>query len=139
MANSKKYSYKKRSIGFMVLTIILAIGCTEYQNLQQGFLVGTVTIGPLCPVETDPPEPNCQPTEETYNAWPIDILTADGNTVIGQIQPNLDGTYTFELPEGTYQVDLENPHPFGSTLPATVTILANENTVLDIDIDTGIR
>jgi len=29
-------------------------------------LAGKVNIGPLCPVERNPPDPSCQPTEETY-------------------------------------------------------------------------
>lgn len=58
---------------------------------------------------------------------------------LGQIQPNLDGTYNFELPEGSYHVDLEKQHLFGKNLPATIKITSGETSMLNIDIDTGIR
>tara|TARA_R110002167_G_scaffold47352_9_gene140261 strand:- start:596 stop:982 length:387 start_codon:yes stop_codon:yes gene_type:complete len=126
---------------FFGLIITSNFSCDSGQNqiLNQGELRGKVTIGPICPVETNPPDPNCQPTAETYKAWPIAIWTSDKKTKVGLIQPNLDGTYTFEIPEGIYVVDLVNEHFFGSSLPVTVNISKNETTMLNIDIDTGIR
>lgn len=125
----------------IVLITILFGSCDqqENQNLEQGLLTGTVSIGPLCPVETDPPDPNCQPTEETYNAWPIVVWTLDKKSKLGQIKPNLDGAYSIELPIGSYLVDLEKQHLFGTTLPVVVKIGENETSILNIDIDTGIR
>lgn len=129
----------------LILAVILIIipigGCDQEQNkvLEQGFLRGNISIGPLCPVETIPPNPNCQPTEATYKAWPIAIWTIDKKTKVGQLEPNLDGSYSFELPEGTYLIDLEIQHLFDTTLPETVIIGPNETAILDIYIDTGIR
>jgi hypothetical protein len=107
-----------------------------------GFLEGKVTIGPLCPVERVPPEPACQPTEETYENWPVAVWAADKKTRVAQIEPNLNGAYRIELPAGNYVVDLEGQQPSmigGSNLPAMIKIDSGETTVLDIDIDTGIR
>lgn len=106
---------------------------------EKGFLQGKVTIGPLCPVERIPPDPKCQPTEETYKAWPIAVYTFYQKIKIAQIEPSLNGTYTLELPVGNYIVDLEKPHMFGSNLPATVIIKKGQITTLNIDMDTGIR
>lgn len=109
---------------------------------EKGFLEGKVTIGPLCPVQTVPPDPSCQPTEETYKYWQIAIWTSDKKTKVAQIEPNLDGTYKIELPVGNYIVDFEIQQPFGvggSNLPATISINSGETTTLNIDIDTGIR
>ena len=139
--NSLTHRYRNPIMLCCVFIMILLDGCDSQQNqgLQKGILTGTVTIGPLCPVETVPPDPNCQPTEDTYKAWPIGVFTIDNKTKLGLIQPNLDGTYSFELPEGAYVVDLETQNLFGSTLPATIKIIPQDTTVLDIDIDTGIR
>ncbi len=124
--------------------IILISGCIQQQNQisEKGFLEGKVTIGPLCPVERFPPDPRCQPTEETYKAWPIAVYTSDIKTKVTQIEPNLDGTYKIELSAGNYIVDLEKQQPFGMggrNLPATISINSGRTTSLNIDIDTGIR
>lgn len=107
--------------------------------IGKGFLQGKVTIGPLCPVERVPSDPKCQPTEETYKAWPIVVYASGKKTKITQIEPNLDGTYKLELPVGNYVVDLEKQHTFNNNLPATVIIKRGGVTTLNIDIDTGIR
>ena len=108
----------------------------------RGVLEGKVTIGPLCPVERFPPDPQCQPTEETYKAWPIAVYTQNKLTLVAHIQPDINGNYAVELAAGNYVVNLENRQSGGlgsSNLPDTVTINANDTTLLNIDIDTGIR
>ena len=130
---------------FGMLVVILMINLMgscdqqESQIMEQGLLAGTVIIGPLCPVESNPPDPNCQPTEETYKAYPIAVWTNNKRSKLGQIQPNVDGSYSLELPVGSYLIDLENQHFFGASLPATIKIAPNETNILHIDIDTGIR
>jgi hypothetical protein len=62
----------KNLLILVVILIIIPIGgCDQEQNkvLEQGFLRGDISIGPLCPVETIPPNPNCQPTEATYSEY----------------------------------------------------------------------
>ena len=140
-----KNSYAKNQ-GFLAMLILfvcalIITGCSSQNSpdLKYGIVTGNIIIGPLCPVETIPPDPNCLPTQETYNAWPIAIWTVDKKTKIGLNQPKLDGTYEFELPEGNYIIDLDKQHLFGSNVPATIKIEADETIVLNIDIDTGIR
>lgn len=108
-------------------------------EVKTGVLRGKVTIGPLCPVERMPPDPNCQPTEATYRAWQIAVYTLDKKTKITQIEPNLDGSYQIGLPAGKYLIDFEQEQAFGRSLPTTVIIKKDETKVLNIDIDTGIR
>ena len=140
-----KNCYKK-SHGFLAMLLVIVwvlilTGCSSQNSpvLKNGVVSGNITIGPLCPVQTIPPDPNCLPTQETYNAWPIAIWTTDKKTKIGLIQPKSDGTFEFELFEGSCIVDLDKQHLFGSNLPATIKIHPNETTLLNIDIDTGIR
>lgn len=103
-----------------------------------GILKGKITIGPLCPVERVPPDPNCQPKQETFDAWPIAVYSED--TKMSDLMPKLDGTYSIELKPGEYTVKLGKESRIGgSNLPADITIEAGQPVVLDVDIDTGIR
>ncbi len=137
----KRHSYY-RIPGIIFLTgLIFISGCETKRVFDPGYLEGTISIGPICPVERDPPDPGCLPTAETYNAYPVSIWTPDGRFKIAQIKPALNGTYSLELPAGNYRVILENKQ-FGigkSNLPVEISISPKENTTLNINIDTGIR
>ncbi|HZM12894.1 MAG TPA: hypothetical protein VFB86_01830, partial [Bacteroidales bacterium] len=130
----------------MITAIALLLGlffssCENQVNQEAGFLEGVVSIGPICPVETDPPDPGCLPTAETYKAYPVSIWTSNGRRKIAQINPALDGSYKTELDPGNYLVKLgtANNRIGSSNLPAEVTITSQNKTILFIDIDTGIR
>jgi hypothetical protein len=128
--------------GFIFLTgIILLSACDKGKGLNPGWLSGTISIGPICPVEKIPPDPACLPTAETYKAYPVSVFTSDGKRKITQLEPALDGTFTSELAPGNYQVILETANKYvgGSNLPAEVSIVSQEKTMLIINIDTGIR
>lgn len=126
------------SILFVSLSLIS--GCDKRENLKSGFLQGIISIGPICPVEKIPPDPSCLPTAETYKAYPVGVYTANGKAEILHLNPALDGTYSAELPSGDYLVKLSDTHYIGgSNLPVEVSVAPQENTLLNITIDTGIR
>jgi hypothetical protein len=137
----KRNILTKISGAILVLAIALITGCAKLTNSETGLLEGVILIGPLCPVETVPPDPACQPTAETYKAYPLGVYSSDGTKKIASILPNLDGSYITELYPGTYKVVLEKEQqgPGSSNLPADITISSNDVTVLNINIDTGIR
>ena len=120
---------------------LLFSGCDKQNNQGTGFLEGVISIGPICPVEPDPPDPACLPTAETYKAYAVSIWTSNWRKKIAQLNPALDGSYKTELVYGDYLVILENSQnrPGGSNLPVEVSIIPQNKTVLDINIDTGIR
>ena len=108
----------------------------------KGTLTGKIVIGPLCPVETNPPLPQCLPTEETYKAWAVAVWSKDKKSKIEVIKPNLDGTFKIEISANDYIIDFESKHNFavgGSNLPISVSIEVQKTTEVNIDIDTGIR
>jgi len=132
----------KAIFGFIFLTgLILMSACDKEKVLNSGWLEGTISIGPICPVEKIPPDPACMPTAETYKAYPVNVYTLNGKVIIARLNPSLDGSFSTELPPGNYQVVLEtaNKYPGGSNLPAEVSIVSQEKTMLSISIDTGIR
>jgi hypothetical protein len=132
----------KAIFGFIFLAgLILMSACDKEKGLNSGWLEGTISIGPICPVEKIPPDPACMPTAETYKAYPVSVYTLNGEIKIAQLNPSLDGSFNTELPPGNYQVVLETANKYvgGSNLPSKVTIVSQEKTILSINIDTGIR
>jgi len=125
----------------LLFAVLLNWSCDQQQMqiVEKGLLEGKVTIGPLCPVETVPLDPACQPSQDTYHTWPIVIWTTDKKTKIATIDPDLDGNYVIDLPKGNYLVDLDKQHRINKSLPAVIIIEPNETSLLNIDIDTGIR
>jgi hypothetical protein len=126
------------------LTILPALfnpsGCDGRIMQEQGVLEGTISIGPICPVETDPPRPECMPTAETYKAYPVSIWTSDVGQKVAQLSPALDGSFSIELDPGEYLIKLDKESNIGgSNLPLTVVVSDLEKTTVSIDIDTGIR
>lgn len=120
------------------LFIILAAACTSGPQ-ETGILKGHVTIGPLVPVLREGvPEPT--PAPEVYEARKIVIYDESGNKEITQVDIGPDGNYRVTLPVGIYTVDINRLGiDSASGLPAQIQILANQETILDVDIDTGIR
>lgn len=137
--NKKIY---KRISGFIFLTgLFFILSCDKQGNQLIGFLEGKISIGPICPVERVPPDPACLPTAETYKAYPVSVWTSNGKRKVAQINPSLDGTFTTELATGNYLVILENgQNRIGSSnLPLEISIVPTDTTILNINIDTGIR
>src|SRR5450759_175680 len=131
-----------RILGIAFIAGFLFIsGCSKHNTQETGFLEGVISIGPICPVESIPPDPACLPTAETYKAYPVSIWTSNGKRKIAQINPALDGSFRTELAPGEYLVILEKVQNMigSSNLPVEVSINSQGQTILNINIDTGIR
>jgi hypothetical protein len=138
----KKNFFSAVGITFLAMMLFTS-SCEEFglNSGGSGALNGKISIGPLCPVETDPPNPACQPTAETYKAFPVAVWSSDMKVKIATLAPALDGTYSVSLPSGTWIVVLESNTSGvgGSNLPVSIKVTEGANTQLDINIDTGIR
>lgn len=128
-------------IGIVIFyTLSVLPGCDGNTSYDNGLLEGTISIGPLCPVETVPPSPGCLPTAETYKAYPVSLWTSDGSRKITVISPALDGSFRIDLNPGQYIIRLDRDYGAGgSNLPLGIVIRSQEPTVVEIKIDTGIR
>ena len=124
----------------LLVFLSLAAGCggSEAGSLQAGVLEGTVTIGPLCPVE--PCQVTPEQLAEAYAARKVIVFNAESPSVIEELSLDQNGKYMTELTPGQYTVDINHAGMDRSAdVPKTVTIESGQTTVVDISIDTGLR
>lgn len=124
----------------IILFLITFQGCEETNSGENGTIKGNISIGPICPVEKDPPDPGCLPTAATYKAWPVYIRSLNGSEKT-LISPSVDGSFLMKLAPGRYRLTLEKQqNGIGSSnLPMDVVVNRGQETNISIDIDTGIR
>ena len=129
----------KRILIFLIIGGSLA-ACTAAPKTQAaGTLRGYVTIGPLVPVLREG-EPEPTPAPEVYATRQIVIYKPDGKTEVARAEINPQGNYEVSLPVGVYIIDINRIGiDSASGLPQEVEIKEGEITILDVDIDTGIR
>jgi hypothetical protein len=112
---------------------------TDAANQSTGTLVGSIGIGPLCPVE-NAAEP-CNVSPEVYAALKVYVYKADKKTLVVTLTPDEKGKYRTDLPVGTYWVTTDERPEIGSIegAPEEVEIRPLQTAVISIVIDTGIR
>ena len=126
----------------MTVTGLISSSCYD-SNVPDGTLEGTVSIGPIWPVERPGENPPVNP--QVFSTRKIVIYDETGQKFmqkvdITQIDQSAKGSYTVQLRPGTYVVDiLKSGIDRSGTLPAKVQIKSDQIVVLNMDIDTGIR
>ena len=102
-------------------------------------VTGTVTAGPVCPVETVPPKPECAPRPV---AGAVIVATDAGGQEVGRATTAADGSYQMIVGEtGTVTI---SALPVGGLMrapaPVSVTLASPSVTErVDLEYDTGIR
>lgn len=102
-----------------------------------GTILGTVLLGPTCPVVMDPPDPNC--ADRLYETS-LAITTIDQSRVIREIRSNAQGMFRVDLPAGIYAIRsaaAANVLPYCSADQVVVPI--NESVEVTVYCDSGIR
>ena len=123
-------------ISAAVIFLGLVFSCSAPE--EPGILQGHVTIGPIQPVVR--PGETVEVPCEVYEARKIMVYDTSGKKLVRQVDIDCDGTYTVELSPGTYVVDINRTGiDSSSDVPKAVEINSGLTTMLDIDIDTGIR
>lgn len=121
-----------------LLLLHLTQGCENSEQKASGQLEGTVTIGPLCPVE--PCEPTPQDRSAAYAARSVIVFAADGATLVAELEIDASGGFSAVLEAGAYVIDIDGvPGDSTGDVPVSIEIAPGETTTVDIDIDTGIR
>ncbi len=108
-------------------------------SVSKGTLQGSVTIGPVCPVENSAGY-SCTPTPEMYAAAQIFVYLSDKTTFVTTIIPDKDGKFSISLPVGKYYIDMFHQSVGGTTgVPTTVNITSGKTVTLKLAVDTGLR
>src|ERR1041385_4041988 len=103
-----------------------------------GRLAGTVTIGPNCPVETvtNP----CPTSPDAYKLRKILVYNEAKTELLYTVDIDSQGAYLIDLVPARYTIDLKRAGVDRTgDLPQTVDIHANTVTMLNVNIDTGLR
>jgi hypothetical protein len=99
---------------------------------------GLVFIGPVCPVERYPPDPDCAPRPYVATIW---VRIAATNRVVRSVRSAPTGRFSATLAPGLYVVE-PRPGP-GIAHPLrprrTVRVYPRRFTAIRIDYDSGIR
>lgn len=104
--------------------------------LDAGYVRGHVTLGPFCPVMQEGVP--CDVPSEAYTSRTALVYKEDGMTVHTKVPLDTKGDYTISLDPGTYWVQIE-PAGIGAGEKKQVIIAPLHTSVVDFDIDTGIR
>jgi len=102
-------------------------------------VMGTVTAGPVCPVVSSPPDPQCAPRPV---AGAVIVATNEHGDEVGRATSAADGTY--QLIAGETGMLRISPQPVtglvGVPEPVRVTLAGpSEVQRIDFEYDTGIR
>lgn len=105
-------------------------------RIAAGYVAGSVTIGPFCPVERiDQP---CKVPPEAFTSRSVIIYESNGTIVRekGRLDPK--GNYKIAVGPGNYFIQID-PAGIGPGEKKPATVKSFQTTVVDFDIDTGIR
>jgi hypothetical protein len=131
----------------LLVALMAVLGCkgssspTEPKaaDLPHGRLSGTVTIGPNCPGASTTTA-DCPAPPYAYEQRKILVLNEAKTELLFTVDIDSRGLYTILLVPGTYTVELRGTGSDKTTdLPVQVSIRANVATVVNVNVDTGLR
>ena len=98
---------------------------------------GIAVAGPVCPVETVPPDPACAPRPV---AGAVLVIRDGAGSEVARTTTEADGSFFVEIAAGDYVVE---PQPveglMGTAAALEVTVVDGIATQVQLDYDTGIR
>lgn len=100
-------------------------------------ITGRALAGPVCPVETDPPDPACAP--RAVSGAVIEVFDEE-RELIATVTTDDDGVFTVELSDGRYElVPSSVAGLLGTAAPVEVIVAGQAVEVGNLFYDTGIR
>lgn len=136
----------KRAAPTLVLMLVVTVagfvpaagarGHKHRRNHATSGVRGTVTAGPVCPVQMDPPDPSCadRPIAATLTL----SRGPDGGGFVARGSSGADGTFVIHAAPGHYTLSASSREAMQCT-PQPVDVGANGFTGVLVHCDTGIR
>jgi hypothetical protein len=122
----------------LVAVVGLLTACEPGESGEQGSIVVVAMAGPVCPVESNPPDPSCGP--RPVGGAPIVVTRAGGSEIVAQGETDAEGRVTLPVPPGDYLVSAGAVEGLtAAPEPVVVSVLANLTTEVPVAYDTGIR
>jgi SanA protein len=109
---------------------------TSELPIASGYVSGHIDIGPFCPIEIE--GQTCEIPPEAYTSREVIIYESDQTTINVKGSIDAKGNYRIPLGPGKYFVQI-NPAGIGPGEKKQVTIKSFETTIVNFNIDTGIR
>ena len=99
---------------------------------------GRVLLGPTCPVQKDPPDPNCA---DKGHATTVQVIEKNSpkSSLFSSVETDKEGNYKVMLPPGEFRLQALGGQPFPRCEWQTVTIKPDTMIKVDLLCDTGIR
>jgi len=128
----KGYAFSLEDATENNVTIIVSM------NSDSG-ISGYIHMGPICPVQKDPIDPNCE--DKPFANAKVDIMIKSSNILVSSIKSDVNGNFSANLLPGTYliKVSSQADSVFPRCEQKEVIVTASKFTSLDISCDTGIR
>ena len=135
---------KKRviiSVILLVLFILIILASVNIYYHRRTFTVdsgieGMVLLGPICPVQSIPPDPACadKPTSASF-----EVRDARTGKLVLNTSSDTNGHFRINLQPGIYQLKSKSMQLGERIKPLNVTVRPNEFEKVSLDVDTGIR
>jgi hypothetical protein len=124
--------------GALLLAGCAAPGVPPSSSLTGSGIEGKVWLGPTCPVERNPPDPNCA---DRPFATRLALTTADGARVVTEFDSGEDGAFHVRAEPGDYVIRgaREGGGPPTCASEGAITVVAERFTMADVQCDSGIR
>lgn len=116
----------------------IVVSSAPAANISGG-ITGYLHLGPICPVERIPPDPNC--ADKPFADALVNFFVKDRGAFAGSTSTDASGNFRVNLVPGTYIVTAgPKKSSFLPSCPQTeATVIAAKFTSVDISCDTGIR
>lgn len=128
-----------RPVSLMVCAFLL-VACTPAASpsAAPGRIEVRAVASPVCPVETVPADPACQP--RAVAGAPIVVTAADGSgRVVAQGTTDAGGIVRFDLPPGDYVISGGDVAGLMGLPPPMPVSVGSEPASVTLAYDTGIR
>ncbi len=136
MVSSDGYTFSLQSATENSTTIVVSKNSVA---VSSSGVYGYIHLGPTCPVERYPPDPNC--ADKPFSNAKVDAVVKSSGVLAGTVKSDTDGNFHIILSPGTFIIKVSAES--GASLPRCndeeATVTENNFTILNISCDTGIR